>query len=334
MATETSYERGDRFVRLIKVLDTLMRSKQGITTKELAEQLDTEQRYVQRDIQHLERAGLDIERDAQFRVTIGAHSKLPPMQFTKPEGVVVLIALRLLQQMRTGRDEALVAAIGRLSEAIQLDVVTSYLGAMLKALEAMPEGGAREQIERVVVQCFVDRIPCEIEYENYSGETSKRLIRTYFLEPRPASRTVYAYALDDKTKAMRWFRLDRIRSARAVRIAGAYTVPDDFDIAEVTKSSWGIWQAGDELEEVVLRFTPEIAPRVRETLWHPGAQVTEVPDGGVELRLRVASEKEMRQWVLGWGSQVEVLAPETLRNHVADSMREGARVYDRELSSP
>jgi predicted DNA-binding transcriptional regulator YafY len=31
--------------------------------------------------------------------------------------------------------------------------------------------------------------------------------------------------------------------------------------------------------------------------------------------------------VLGWGAQVEVLAPPSLRAHVADSMAAGARVY-------
>ena len=41
----------------------------------------------------------------------------------------------------------------------------------------------------------------------------------------------------------------------------------------------------------------------------------------------VASEVEMRPWVLGWGAQVEVLAPPSLRAHVAGSMADGARLY-------
>jgi predicted DNA-binding transcriptional regulator YafY len=49
--------------------------------------------------------------------------------------------------------------------------------------------------------------------------------------------------------------------------------------------------------------------------------------GGVELRLTVASEAEMRPWVLGWGAQVEVLAPASLRGHVARSMAAAAQLY-------
>ena len=51
------------------------------------------------------------------------------------------------------------------------------------------------------------------------------------------------------------------------------------------------------------------------------------------MRLRVASEVEMRPWVLGWGALVEVIEPPSLREHVAQSMREGARMYDEQVSS-
>ena len=89
----------------------------------------------------------------------------------------------------------------------------------------------------------------------------------------------------------------------------------------------------DELQEVVLRFMPEIVARVRQSSWHPSATLTDLSDGGIELRLRVASEVEMRPWVLGWGSLVEVIEPRSLRDHVAESMRAGARMYDGQLSS-
>jgi predicted DNA-binding transcriptional regulator YafY len=333
VTAETVYQRGDKFVRMIALFDLLYTTHQGRTTQELADELGVDIRSVQRYVKQMEAAGLDIERDEQGRYRVGEGSRLPPMQFSKAEGVAVLIALRLLQQMRVGRDTALLGAVGRLAKAMQIKAVTSYLGTMIEGAEAQAEGGVRERIENVVVLCFVDRVPCEIQYENAEGVVSKRVIRTYFLEPRPESRTIYVYGLDDKSSAQRWFRMDRIQAAREVRILGTYSVPDDFDITEVTRSSWGVWQAGDELEDVVLRFRPAIVGRVRQSIWHPSAVLTDLPDGGVEMRLRVASEIEMRPWVMGWGSLVEVVEPVSLRDHVAASMREGARMYDGQLSS-
>lgn len=330
---ETVYQRGDKFVRVISLFDLLSSTNQGKTSQELADELGVDVRSVQRYIKQMDLAGLDLERDDQGRYRVGEGSRLPPMQFSKAEGVAVLIALRLLQQMRTGGDTALLGAVGRLAKAMQIRTVTSYLGTMVAGADGRPEGGEQERIENVVVQCFVDRIPCEIEYENAEGVVSKRLVRTYFLEPRPESRTIYVYGLDDKSSSRRWFRMDRIRAAREVRIAGTYSMPDDFDIAEVTRSSWGLWQVGEDLQDIVLRFQPAIAGRVRQSVWHPSAVLTQLPGGGVEMRLRVASEIEMRPWVLGWGSLVEVIAPPSLREHVAGSMREGTRIYAGLVSS-
>jgi len=333
VAEETSYQRGDKFVRVISLFDLLHNTHTGRTTQELADELGVDVRSVQRYIKQMESAGLDIARDEQGRYRVGEHNRMPPMQFTRPEGVAVLIALRLLQQMRTGRDPALLGAVSRLAAAIKIETVTAYLGTMEARAQAQTEDdGEREQIERVLVQCFVDRLACEIEYENARGELSRRLVRTYFLEPRPESRTIYVYGLDDRSSSLRWFRVDRIRAARAVPIAGTYAVPKDFDITAVTRSSWGVWQAGDELEGVVLRFRPAIVARVRMSTWHPSAELIDLPDGGVEMRLRVASEIEMRPWVLGWGSLVEVVEPLSLREHVAESMREGVRMYDGQVS--
>jgi predicted DNA-binding transcriptional regulator YafY len=332
MAVDTSYRRGEKFINVITVMDLLQRTKQGRTSHEIAEYLGIDLRTAQRYLKQLRDAGLGVERDSLNRYRFDERLKLPPMQFTKPEAVSVLIALRLLQQMRTTRDPALVGAVARLAKALQVEAVTSYLGTMVDAAEALPEGGTTDHITSIIVQSFVDRIPCEVEYENFQGQASKRVIRTYFLEPRPESRTIYAYALDEKTEVFRWFRIDRIRQARQVPIAGPYSVPDNFDITQVVRSSWGIWQAGDTLEEVVLRFAPECAARIREVVWHPDAQLTEMEDGSIELRIQVASEVEMRPWVLGWGAQVEVIGPASLRDHVAETMRQGVRTYDRHLS--
>ena len=332
VAEETSYQRGDKFVRVLSLFDALHSTHVGKTTHELADDLGVDVRSIQRYLKQMEAAGLDLTRDEEGRYRVGDNRRLPPMQFSKAEGVALLIALRLLQQMRPGGDAALIGAVARLAKAMRISTVTSYLGTMVAATEGAPGIGVREQIESVVVQCFVDRLPCEIEYENAEGSLTKRVVRAYFLEPRPESRTIYIHGLDERSSTLRWFRLDRIRAAREVRIAGAYAVPEDYDITAITRSSWGVWQPEDALVEVVLRFRAAIVQRVRQSMWHPSAQLTDLPDGGVEMRVQVASEIEMRPWVLGWGSLVEVLAPGSLRRHVAVSMREGAQMYDQQVS--
>jgi len=68
-----------------------------------------------------------------------------------------------------------------------------------------------------------------------------------------------------------------------------------------------------------LRFFSPAAARVRETIWHPSQQLTDGPDGQVDMRVTVAGTVEIAPWILGWGDAVEVLAPLELRQRIADA---------------
>ena len=77
----------------------------------------------------------------------------------------------------------------------------------------------------------------------------------------------------------------------------------------------------------MLRFTPEARQWVDESPWPAHATRTDLPGGGIEVRLDVAGEVEMRPWVMRWGPNVEVLEPESLRRHIAESHAAAAALY-------
>jgi CRISPR-associated endonuclease/helicase Cas3 len=78
---------------------------------------------------------------------------------------------------------------------------------------------------------------------------------------------------------------------------------------------------------VRLRFSPAVAPRVRETTWHPSQKIHDLPDGGAEWEAQIAEWREMEPWVRGWGAEVEVLAPDELRRSVIAAVRAAAERY-------
>jgi proteasome accessory factor B len=53
----------------------------------------------------------------------------------------------------------------------------------------------------------------------------------------------------------------------------------------------------------------------------------ELPDGRLELRLRLGALAEVEQWVLGWGAAAEVLAPPTLREKIRETSVKLAEIY-------
>jgi predicted DNA-binding transcriptional regulator YafY len=318
------YESGEKFLRVIQLFQRLSDTQAGLTTRQLADQLEVTTRTVQRYISTLrDSAGIDIEEvDGRFR--IGSRSRLPAMQLDHYQATELLLAVRAMQQMRSEQEPALVGALAQLARALSVPVVTRYLQGLIAASERRPTRGERHEVERVIVDAFVRRQRVEVTYRDAEARETRRVLSPYFLEPRAESRTLYIFAHDDLSGEVRPFRLDRVRDARL--LAATFTVPDDFDIDAVVSGSWGIWQAPGQ-DDVVLRFDSAIAERAREALWHRGADIAALDDGGIEARMRVASEVEMRSWVLGWGGSVEVIAPPSLRAHIAATLARGAERY-------
>jgi proteasome accessory factor B len=66
---------------------------------------------------------------------------------------------------------------------------------------------------------------------------------------------------------------------------------------------------------------------VLEATWHPTQTVEAGADGSLVWRATVSGTIEVRLWILSWGDDVEVLAPESLREDVAATHRRALERY-------
>lgn len=55
---------------------------------------------------------------------------------------------------------------------------------------------------------------------------------------------------------------------------------------------------------------------VRGRQWHSSQELTDLPNGGSRLKMRLSSLEEIERWVLGWGSHAKVIGPAALRGGV------------------
>lgn len=321
-----SYESGEKFTRVIQLFRRLSDTEAGVTTKQLADELEVGQRTVQRYVQMLrDSAGIDIE-ERDSRLHIGPGTRLPAMQLNRYQATLLLVALRLLQQLRPEPDPDMVGALAQLSRALRVPLVARYLERTLRTIEERPDNQERSQIERTVIDGFVGSRAIEVRYVDGAGRETTRTLQPYFIEPTAQGRHIYVFAQDSQSGEVRPFRLDRIRSARL--LMQTFRTPEDFDIDRVVSTSWSVWQS-ERPDHVVLRFTEEGARLLVESRWHPTAQLVELPGAGVEMRIDVASEVEMRPWVLGWGPLVTVCEPQSLRDYVESAARRTAELYER-----
>ena len=119
----------------------------------------------------------------------------------------------------------------------------------------------------------------------------------------------------DGLPELRLWRLDRIRKIDLVdRI---FTRREDFDLRAYAARSFGVWQ--EEPVDVALRFTPEAAADAEAWLFQPGQTVQREPDGSVTIRFRAGGAQEMCWHLFTWGTAVTILAPESLRQALAET---------------
>jgi len=77
---------------------------------------------------------------------------------------------------------------------------------------------------------------------------------------------------------------------------------------------------GTEVVEVSIWFSPEKAQFIRERLWHPSQRIEEGEDGSLILKMKPAGLVEVKNWVLQFGRDAEVLAPKTLREAIRNEI--------------
>jgi hypothetical protein len=71
---------------------------------------------------------------------------------------------------------------------------------------------------------------------------------------------------------------------------------------------------------VEIAVEPALAPYISEREWHPSQATRTLADGSLLLTLRVSIDPPLRRWILGLGSQVQVLAPSSLAQQVRSEL--------------
>jgi len=76
-------------------------------------------------------------------------------------------------------------------------------------------------------------------------------------------------------------------------------------------------------------FLPQAARYVAERTWSDDQKILHHRAGGLTLKFTASSRQEVISWVLGFGKQAELLAPEDLRVELLRSLQETADIYGR-----
>ena len=116
------------------------------------------------------------------------------------------------------------------------------------------------------------------------------------------------------------------RILNVVVLDKAATVPEGFDLDAYLAKEFAYPVGGDICLKLLFGNKADVQ-RLEESPLATDQAVSVREDGKFELTATVADTLQLHWWLRGFGTRVEVLAPETLRNEFADMAREFAEKY-------
>lgn len=326
-ATERGGAKWDRAARYLRIVAQLQAHPEGISAVDIAERIGVSRRTVYRD---LDAMSLDAELpiwQEKGKWGLSGDAFLPPLALTRDEAMTFFLAARLLARASDERDSELIGAYVKLAQVLP-PVLAEHLRATVDAYAATAPNPTFTRVFRVLTQAWAEQRVVEIEYGpgvyDPAKPSQKRRVRPLALEPSATTRAIYLIGYDEERRGRRTFKVERI--------LGASLTPETFEAASATPIATELLRAWDVITDqdavtVVVRFFPEVAPRVAETTWHPSQVIEHEPDGSLVWRARVAGIQEIRSWVLGWGGACEVLEPDELRDRVTTELTTALERY-------
>lgn len=310
-----------RAIRLRTLEDLLAEAPRSAS--DLAHLLGVTQRTIQRDLDALAELGHTLERRGRRYHLAPTSTSLNPV-----EALAVHAATRLLVHHTRVNERHYRSALTKLSRELP-QPARRYLEASVADIETLSSEGSRT-LEMVARAWFEGRL-LAFDYTAPigSGAPHRNVLEVYFFEISPMNLAPYVMGYERSYfRAQRTFRLDRMDHARL--LDERYTVPDDFDPRAALASAWGI-VAGAPLEvrvRVGARAVPHVLSRRHRNLRVEGTN----EQGDVTVTITCGQDKhglpvDVLPWLMQWGPAIEVLAPETVRKHVARQLRAAAAAY-------
>lgn len=247
------------------------------------------------------------------------HAGLPSLWFDPAELYALLVIRHQLQQMQPGfLSEALAPLDRRLSELLSYEGVSA--DEVARRIHLISHSRRPLTPETFFPQCaeaVLQQRRLAIRYRSRTAdETTEREISPYRLVAYRDN--WYLDAWCHARRGLRRFAVDRLEAAKVLDVDALPQTHPELDAHFA--AGYGIF-SGPATAQAVLRFTPARARWVADENWHPQQQGAYLPDGCYELRVPYGEPAELIMEILKYGPDVEVVAPEELKQQVIARLR-------------
>lgn len=317
--------------RIYKI-EMLIRNRRHVSFQALLDELEVSPATLKRDLDYLkDQLGAPIEYDRflngyrfgeEYR---GQKHELPGLWFSERELYSLLMAHQLLSELDS--EGVISRHLQPLLERIHLMLGTSETEAkaLLKRIKIISP--AKRPVPthffEMVGEALLKRRRLHMRYLTRGrGEVSEREVSPQRLVHY--RNTWYLDAWCHTREKLLRFALDAIEKAVALE-----TKAKEVSLKQVEADmdgGYGIY-AGAKRRWATLLFAPQAAQWVSREEWHPEQRGHWLAEGAFELQIPFTDETEVVMDILRHGSQVRVLAPDSLAERVGGQLEAAATLY-------
>lgn len=316
-------------LRALKLLALIERNGGGLRVTDMAEQLGSNARAIYRDLQVLEELRIPLYPDKNGRESFWKIDPDYRNRLSIPFSLSELLSLYLAQDSLRSLDgtvfyDSLQALFEKLWPALPKPLFRQMVDLRKSFLSGLPApksyGDYREFI-KVIEEAIHQRKVLQLTYHPRDQALGERRVSPYAVHPHNGSLYVVGYC--HLRKDIRTFIVDRMQKIKLTE--DSFTMPPSFLLANYLKHSFGMFR--EDLVRVKVRFHKSLTRYLLERRWHPSQKNKKLSDGSLELTFEVAGTKEIKTWIMGFGSLAKVLEPAALVKEVKDDLGKALKFY-------
>ena len=283
------------------------------------------------DMRHSEQLGFNApivyDRDQRGYVYEDPHYSITNFPLNQEEMKSLSFAANLLDQYRDIElFDTYIGAVEKVVNAIRVGhLKLKYPKYDFIGFEKVPKGGGSEFLNPLI-EAIIHKWVVEIQYQRFeSDKPILHLIHPYYL--KEYRNRWYLIGWHDKWKDIRTFALDRMIAVEE-RIDKHY-IEGYFDPVAYFKNSVGVIARMGDPVTVRLQFTKKQGDYILTQPVHESQVVEKETKDYLTIRLTVCIAYELITSIVGWGDQVKVLAPKSLKDEIKEMHRKALNLYEK-----
>ncbi|MGH7846614.1 MAG: helix-turn-helix transcriptional regulator [Candidatus Binatia bacterium] len=316
-------------LRALKLLSLIERHPNGLRVTDMADQLNANLRAIYRDLQILEELRIPLFTDKNGKESFWKIDPDYRNRLSVPFTLTELLSLYFAQDSLRPLDgtilhnslESLFDKVRATLPKLLFKEMVDLRGSFLSGIPGQKDYGVYREFVKAIQDAIEQRKTLQLLYHARDQAPTERKVNPYAVHLHNG--TLYVIGYCHTREDIRTFVVDRMQKIKLGE--KSFTMPPGFSLESYLRHSFGMFR--EELVRVRLRFHKSLTRYLLERQWNPSQKNKKLKDGSLELSFEVAGTKEIKTWILGFGSLAKVLEPASLVKEVQDDLGKALKSY-------